>query len=143
MLKIKDWSNSCRYEKVNNLYILKSDVYLDFTYDNHVFRISVGKGAITDGLSVPRIFRWYLPCWDDNNLLYNIAGVCHDGAYGSEVLSKAFADELFYQGLITAGISKFKANSAKWAVEYLAGLRYGRKNDDFGIAPYVFLECIK
>jgi hypothetical protein len=39
-----------------------------------------------------------------------------------------------------AGISPRKASVAKWAVEHLAGLHYGRKNDDFGIAEYVTID---
>lgn len=141
-ITIKNWSNIVNYEKVNGLYVLKNDVYIDFIYKGSKFRITVDAGAMTDGLSVPKIFRWYLPDWDVSNPLYNIAGICHDGAYGSELLSKDVADELFYQALIKAGISKSKATVAKWAVEHLAGLHYGKKNDDFGISEYVSVEAI-
>lgn len=141
-MTIKNWSNVVNYEKVNGLYVLKNDVYIDFIYKGSKFRITVDAGAMTDGLSVPKIFRWYLPDWNDSNPLYNIAGICHDGAYGSELLSKDIADELFYQGLIKAGISKSKATVAKWSVEHLAGLHYGKKNDDFGISEYVSVEAI-
>lgn len=142
MIKIVDWSNEVNYKKVNGLYVIQNDVWIDFLYNDNKFRISVDAGAMTDGLSVPKIFRWYLPDWNDSNPLYNIAGICHDGAYGSELLSKDIADELFYQCLIKAGISKSKATVAKWAVEHLAGLHYGKKNDDFGISEYVSVEAI-
>lgn len=142
MIKIVDWSNEVNYKKVNGLYVIQNDVWIDFLYNSDKFRISVDAGAMTDGLSVPKIFRWYLPDWNYSNTLYNIAGICHDGAYGSELLSKDIADELFYQGLIKAGISKSKATVAKWAVEHLAGLHYGRKNDDFGISEYVNVEAL-
>lgn len=142
MIKIVDWSNVVNYKKVNCLYVIQNDVWIDFLYNDNKFRITVDAGAMTDGLSVPKIFRWYLPDWNDNNPLYNIAGICHDGAYGSELLSKDIADELFYQGLIKAGISKSKATVAKWAVEHLAGLHYGKNNDDFGIAEYVNVEAV-
>lgn len=142
MIKIVDWSNVVNYKKVNCLYVIQNDVWIDFLYNDDKFRITVDAGAMTDGLSVPKIFRWYLPDWNDNNPLYNIAGICHDGAYGSELLSKDIADALFYQGLIKAGISKSKATVAKWAVEHLAGLHYGKKNDDFGIAEYVNVEAV-
>lgn len=142
MIKIVNWSNEVNYKKVNGLYVIQNDVWIDFLYNDNKFRITVDTGAMTDGLSVPKIFRWYLPDWNDNNPLYNIAGICHDGAYGSELLSKDIADELFYQGLIKAGISKSKATVAKWAVEHLAGLHYGRNNDDFGISEYVSVEAL-
>lgn len=136
---INDWSNTCAYDKVNDLYIMKNNVYLDFTYNGTNLRFIVDKGAMTDGLSVPKIFRWYLPVWNDKNILYNIAGICHDGMYGSELISKDIADLIFYNGLITAGISKTKASAAKYAVQYLAGLHYGKEHDDFGISPYCHL----
>lgn len=136
---INDWSNTCAYDKVNDLYVMKNNVYLDFTYNGTNLRFIVDKGAMTDGLSVPKIFRWYLPVWNDNNILYNIAGICHDGMYGSELISKDIADLIFYNGLIKAGISKTKASAAKYAVQYLAGLHYGKEHDDFGISPYCHL----
>ena len=141
-IKILNWSRVCNYEIVNGLYVLKNDVWLDFSYNHGKFRIKVDKGGLTDGLSVPKIFRWYLPCWDDNNVLYNVAGICHDGMYGSELVSKELADEIFYKGLLMAGISRSKATMAKYAVQYLAGLHYGRDHDDFGISEYVSLTCI-
>lgn len=141
-IKIIDWSNSISVHKVNGLYVLDNPVYIIFEYNYNKFKITVGKNAMTDGLSVPKIFRWYLTDWDNDNVLYNVAGICHDGAYGSELLAKDIADELFYQGLVMAGISKSKAKVAKYAVQYLAGLHYGRKNDDFGISPYVKLDSI-
>ena len=141
-IKIIDWSNSISVDKVNGLYVLKNKVYLDILYFDENIRIIIDKGAMTDGLSVPKIFRWYLPDWDNDNVLYNIAGIVHDGLYGSEKVSKELADEIFYQGLLKAGISKSKATIAKWAVEHLAGLHYGREHDDFDIAPYVSIEIL-
>lgn len=139
-ITIIDWSPTCEYKKVNGLYVLTNDVYNTFQFGPFVYEITVKKGAMTDGLSVPRLFQWYLPCWDDKNVLYNISGIVHDACYGSEILSKSFADALFHQDLITAGISKRKANIALWCVENLAGLRYGRDKDDFDIAPFVRLK---
>ena len=141
-VKIISWSDICNYEKVNGLYVLKNDVWIDFEYNYGKFRIKVDKGAMTDGLSVPKIFRWYLPDWNDKNVLYNVSGIAHDGMYGSELVSKDLADEIFYQGLLTAGISRSKATVAKYAVQYLAGLHYGHNNDDFNISPYVSLTCL-
>lgn len=139
---ISDWCRTCGYNKVNGLYVLTNDVWIDFIYSNSMFRIIVDKGAMTDGLSVPKIFRWYLPDWNDSNTLYNVAGICHDGSYGSELLSKDLADELFYQGLLKAGITKSKATVAKWAVEHLAQLHYGHEHDDYNISPYVHLDVV-
>lgn len=141
-MKILNYSRICHYNKVNGLYVLENDVFMDINRDNVNFRIQVDKGAMTDGLSVPKIFRWYLKDWDDDNPLYNIAGIIHDGCYGSEIVTKPLADEIFYYGLLKAGISKTKAKIARWAVENLAGLHYGRKHDDYGISEYVHLDII-
>lgn len=141
-IKILNWSRVCNYEIINGLYVLKNDVWLDFEHNGSKFRIKVDKGAMTDGLSVPKIFRWYLPDWDDKNVLYNCSGLVHDGCYGSELVCKELADEIFYKGLLMAGISRSKATVAKYAVQYLAGLHYGREHDDFGISEYVSLTCL-
>ena len=141
-MKIFSYSDIRRYKKVKGLYVLENDVFMDINYDDVNFRIQVDKGAMTDGLSVPKIFRWYLKDWDDDNVLYNVAGIVHDGCYGSELVVKCLADEIFYYGLLKAGISSTKAKVARWAVENLAGLHYGREHDDFGISEYVHLEII-
>ena len=41
---IKDWSNCCDYEKVNGLYVLKQNVYIEFTYNGSRLRFIVDKG---------------------------------------------------------------------------------------------------
>lgn len=141
-MKILDWSKSLEYEKVNGLYVLKRPVWIDFEHNYGKFRIKVDKGGLTDGLSVPRIFRWYLPDWDDSNPLYNISGICHDGIYGSECMCKELGDQLFYEALLIAHIPRYKAKVALWAVEHLAGLHYGSEHDDFGISEYVSLTSL-
>ena len=141
-MKIIGYAPTCRYHKVNGLYVLDEDVWLDFELNGTKFRIQVDRGGMTDGLSVPKIFRWYLPDWDDDNPLYNISGIAHDGIYGSEVMCKEMGDELFYKGLILAHIKPSKASVARWAVEHLAGLHYGSEHDDFGISEYVQLKTI-
>lgn len=141
-MKVVGYSPTCRYHKVNGLYVLDEDVWLDFELHGTKFRIKVDKDAMTDGLSVPKIFRWYLPDWDDSNPLYNISGICHDGMYGSELVCKDMADQIFYQGLILAQIPRRKASVALWAVEHLAGLHYGSEHDDFGISEYVSLNTL-
>lgn len=135
-------SPTCRYHKVNGLYVLDEDVWIDFELHDTKFRVKVDRGAMTDGLSVPKIFRWYLKDWDDGNSFYNIAGIVHDGCYGSEILCKEMADILFYNGLVFAHISRRKASVALWAVEHLAGLHYGSEHDDFGISEYVSITAI-
>lgn len=40
---------------------------------NNKYQIILDKGYRCDGLSVPKMFRWYLPSWDKDNQLYNLA----------------------------------------------------------------------
>lgn len=40
---------------------------------NEIFVITLYKGFRTDGLSVPKVFQWFLPKWDNNNSTYNLA----------------------------------------------------------------------
>lgn len=70
-MKIINWSDSISVNKVNGLFVLNNPVFIEFTYNYGKFRIVVDKGAMTDGLSVPKIFQWYLPAWDKDNVLYN------------------------------------------------------------------------
>ena len=72
-VKIVNWSDSISVNKVNGLFVLNNPVFIEFTYNYGRFRIVVDKGAMTDGLSVPKIFQWYLPAWDKDNALYNIS----------------------------------------------------------------------
>lgn len=72
-IKIINWSDSISVNKVNELFVLNNPVFIEFTYNYCNFRISVDKGAMTDGLSVPKLFQWYLPAWNYNNPLYNIS----------------------------------------------------------------------
>lgn len=118
-MKIINWSDSISVNKVNGLFVLNNPVFIEFTYNYGNFRITVDKGAMTDGLSVPKIFQWYLPAWNDNDPLYNIAGICHDGMYGSEKVSKELADEIFYQGLLKAGISSHSISPVRVVVHSL------------------------
>lgn len=47
-VKIISWSDICNYEKVNGLYVLKNDVWIDFEYNYAKFRIKVDKGVMTN-----------------------------------------------------------------------------------------------
>lgn len=80
-------------------------------------------GFICDGLSVPKIFQWFLPAWDKKNVLYNLAGVIHDGLYatkGFSTFSREECDAIFRSILRDSGISRFKAGCADKAVEWFA-----------------------
>lgn len=102
------------------LFIVRADrdgVLLELIFD---FR----EGFRLDGLSVPRIFRWFLPSWDSKNALYNVAGAVHDWLYatkGYSILRREECDDIFRGLLRESGIGRFKAGAADKAVEWFAG----------------------
>ena len=91
---------------------------------NNYYQIRLYKGFRCDGLSVPKVFQWYLPSWDKDNSLYNLAGVIHDALYtvsGANIFSREECDDIFRGLLRDSGISRFKAGLADKAVELFAG----------------------
>lgn len=91
---------------------------------NNYYRIILDKGYRCDGLSVPKIFRWYLPSWDKDNQLYNLSGSVHDALYtikGANIFSREESDDIFRGLLRDSGISRAKAGLADMAVGLFAG----------------------
>lgn len=77
-----------------------------------------------DGLSVPRIFQWFIKAWDNSNLPFSFAGACHDMLYANKgygVLNREECDDVFRGCLRESGVSRFKAGMADKAVELFAG----------------------
>lgn len=69
---------------------------------NNYYQIILDKGYRCDGLSVPKIFRWYLPSWDKDNSVYNLAGAIHDALYtvkGAHLFTREECDDVF-RGLL-------------------------------------------
>ena len=84
-----------------------------------------GRGFRCDGLSVPRLFRWFLPSWNEKNTLYNVSGALHDWLYttkGNFGMFKREECDDFFRGLLReSGIGRFKAGCADKGVEWFAG----------------------
>lgn len=97
--------------------------------DGNVYEFSLSEGLLWDGASIPAAFRWFLPNIDPLNLAYTAAGLLHDFCYGSECLPKDKADDLFRGVMRDAGISRFKAGVADFAVRHFGASHYGQKND--------------
>lgn len=106
-----------------------------------------GRGFRCDGLSVPKIFRWFLPSWDAKNTLYNVAGALHDWLYTTKGNFGRFTREEcddFFRGLLRcSGISRFKAGCADKAVGLFAGGKDHWNNDSYGVAPLVRMEVTR
>lgn len=91
---------------------------------NNYCQIILDKGYRCDGLSVPKVFRWYLPSWDKDNQLYNLSGSIHDALYtlkGANMFTREECDDIFRGLLRDSGISRAKAGLADTAVGLFAG----------------------
>lgn len=89
-------------------------------------------GFACDGLSVPSLFRWFLPNWDLKNETYNVAGIVHDALYANRgycVLDRDECDAVFRGILRESGKDRKHASIADWAVGAFAGSHWG--NDDY------------
>lgn len=118
-----DW----KIDKKKQVYTLKKDSYiilnLDVNGKKKYYQFTFKKGFKCDGLSVPKIFQWFLPKWNDKNMLYNLAGVVHDGLYGNKgfgIFSREDSDAIFRGLLRDSGINRFRASSADWILGIFA-----------------------
>jgi hypothetical protein len=82
------------------------------------YRITVMRGFVTDGASIPPVLWWIIG--NPWNGLVLPAAIIHDALYQSEALPRAVADEVFYQLLRRRGVGRVKA-WAMWAGVRAAG----------------------
>lgn len=116
-------------------YILCNDIEVVLKEGNYgyIVRIHIKSGAVWDGLSVPYIFRWFMPNYFIDNPLANVAGLVHDAMYASELVAKDTADDMFRGILRDAGISRFRASTAEYLVEKFAKKHYGIEHDKWNL----------
>lgn len=105
------------------------------------------KGFRCDGLSVPKMFQWFLPKWDKKNQLYNMAGALHDWLYATEGAYRLFTrtecDDIFRGILREAGLNRFHASAADWAVGVFAGGKSHWGDDSYCIGELACFEGAK
>lgn len=137
--KVQNYTQPIITKLPNNKYILENDIEVVLKECNYgyVVRIYIKSGAVWDGLSVPYIFRWFLPNYFIDNPLANVAGLVHDAMYASALVSKDTADDMFRGILRDAGISRFKASTAEYLVEKFANNHYGIEHDKDNLRHYV------
>ena len=106
-----------------------------------------GHGFRCDGLSVPKIFRWFLPSWDEKNTLYNVAGALHDGLYATKgnfgMFTREECDDFFRGLLRCSGINRFKAGCADKAVEWFAGGKAHWGADQYKVSTLCRMEIFR
>ena len=92
-------------------YMLKSSL----TYENEEFKVTIKKGLITDGASIPKAFWSIIGCPLSGK--YVGSALIHDGLYGSHLLSKEESDRLFLDMMKHNGVGAIKRNLMYWAVK--------------------------
>lgn len=111
------------FANTGNWHRLVSIMRLQLNTSRGKFLLVLKYGFTTDGLSVPKAFQHFLPAWDDNNVMYTLAGVVHDCLYGNKgfsTFSREECDDIFRGILRESGISRFKAGIADKCVEIFA-----------------------
>ena len=100
----------------------------DGTEIHKIVTFTFKKGFKCDGLSVPRIFQWFIPKWDWNNMLFNLAGAIHDALYGNKGFKKFTRDDsdaIFRSLLRHSGYNRFHASLADFMLGLFACLHWG------------------
>ena len=136
---IDKWQNGAIHVAMEDMYVIIADEV------NNYYKITIKKGFRCDGLSVPRLFQWFLPSWDAHNVVYNFAGALHDGLYcrsGFGLFSRECCDDIFRSLLRASGISRFKAGCADKAVELFAGGKDHWGNDDMDNFDYINIQKV-
>ena len=134
--------NTSWWNESKGVYTLQNDTRVRLYLDNGTtYTMKFLAGFKCDGLSVPKIFRWFLPSWDEKNMRYNWAGAIHDALYGNKgfgIFSREECDDIFRGALRESNIGRFKAGCADKAVEWFANKHFG--DDSLDCARLVTLE---
>ena len=140
--KVRNYTDPVISKLQDDKYILENDIEVVLKEGNYGYtvRIFIKAGAVWDGLSVPYLFRWFLPNYSIDNPLVNIAGLVHDAMYASELVAKDTADDMFRGILRDAGISRFRASTAEYLVEKFAKKHYGIEHDKYDLRKRVSIR---
>lgn len=107
------------------------------------FVFTFSPGYRCDGLSVPRLFRWFMKAWDNSNDLYNMAGALHDWLYATKgntyYFSREECDDIFRGLLRIAGTCRGKAGIADKALEWFAGGSNHWGSDEYKVKNLVVM----
>lgn len=126
---------------VNGLYVIDNDFLITFDDKVKSYTFLIKKGAMTDGGSIPKLFRWFTKGWSDD-YRYNATFLLHDALYGSELVHRDIADDILRSSLRDCGMSRVKASTICWAVNNFAASHYGFMNDNLDIGDYIQLKSI-
>ena len=120
---------------VKNTCHLELEIYDHLTKNTAKYEATFLPGYCCDGLSVPKMFQWFLKSWDDDNDLYNVAGMLHDWLYSTKGIDGMFdrseCDDIFRGILRESGKDRRHASIADWAVGLFAGGKSHWGNDTY------------
>lgn len=105
-------------------YLLKSSL----SFENDWIKVTIKKGLITNGASIPRAFWSIIGC--PMSGLYVGSAIIHDGLYGSHILTKEESDMLFLDMMTHNGVSKIKRTLMFWAVKYAGKSAWDATSDE-------------
>ena len=108
-----------------------------------VYDFDISYAAVWDGLSTPKCLQWFIPSYIEGNDVFNWAGLIHDALYGSALLPKDVADDVFRSLLRDSGVSRFRASSAEFWMSKFSGSHYGRVHDRHGIRFHVKMNVTR
>lgn len=142
----------CTEKESKRIWKLTSPATIDVTYikDNkeYILQVNLITGFRTDGASVPPVFNWFLPRWDNKNMMYNCGSIVHDCLYTMAGLNNYFtrseADD-FLRGIWRcSGISRFKAGIADMCIGWFAGgdEHWGDDDLDNKLHNYIKIDVI-
>lgn len=123
------------WHEVNGLYVIDNDFLIQLDDKEKCYTFKFKKDLMTDGGSIPKLFRWFAKGWTDD-YKYNATFILHDWCYGSGEVAKEIADDMLRSSLRDCGMDRLHASTICWAVQHFADSHYGRMNDDLDIASY-------
>lgn len=126
--------------------IVKRDISSDnawivqepLVWNDDTCEIKVLKGFDFDFASIPKIITNLLP---KNGQEYDRATCLHDALYASRWLPKAVCDRLFYDAMLSDGVSKVRAWSMYQAVKWFGHSAY-KDGDEEETRKYKLLTVV-
>lgn len=99
-------------------YVICKDIHISINSKKYI----IHKGFKTDLATIPRVL-W--PCVAPSHSSLMLASVVHDWLYTNTcILSRKDADKIFYELLLTQGVSKFRAKIMYYLVRMFGGMHY-------------------
>lgn len=103
------------------------ELYEDLIYENDNHYYIIKKGFITDGASIPSLFKFFFDNFQGN---YTKSAILHDILYRTNLIDRKNADNLFLEGMRILNVSIFKRFFLYLGVRAGGWYSYYSNNDD-------------